>query len=86
MLTTYKATLHGNQIEWSKDVPHEVARGNTVTVQITILDESLPAKKQGQQMAAALSKLAQSQSFADVDAGAWEREARTDKQLTGRDK
>lgn len=86
MLTTYKATLHGNQIEWSKDVPQEVALGKTVSVQVIILDESLSIKKQGQQMAAALSKLAESQTFADVDAGAWEREARIDKELTGRDK
>jgi len=86
MLTTYKATLHGDKIEWSKDVPQEVAMGKTVTVQITILDEALSTKKQGQQMAAALSKLAHSQTFADVDAGAWERKARIDKQLAGRDK
>ena len=86
MLTTYKATLRGNQIEWGQDVPAEVAMGKTVAIQVTILEESLSTKKQGQQMAAALTKLAQSQTLAGVDAAAWEREARTDKPLAGRDK
>ncbi len=86
MPTTYKATLHGDKIEWSKGVPREVALGKTVTVQVTILDESLSTEKQGQRMAEALSKLAQSQTFANVDAQSWEREIRTEKPLAGRDK
>lgn len=86
MLTTYEATLHGNIIEWSKDMPQQVAMGQTVSVHVTVLNESLPAEKQGQQMADALLKLAQSHTFSGMDAQAWEREMRTEKPLTGRDK
>jgi len=71
MLTTYKATLYGNKIEWGKDIPREVALGKTVTVQVTILDKSLSTEKQGQQMAELLSKLAKSHTFANLDAQNW---------------
>jgi hypothetical protein len=84
MLTTYEAVLRGNLIEWRKDVPQQVSTGQTVRVHVTVLDEPLVVERQGQRMAEALSKLAQSHTLAGVNAQQWEREARTDKPLAGR--
>lgn len=84
MLTTYEAILHGNLLEWRKDVPQQITAGQAVNVHVTILDELPVTERQGQRMATALSKLAQSQTLAGVDAQAWERETRIDKPLAGR--
>ena len=40
MLETYKATIHGDKIEWESDVPNEMGNGKSVEVFITILDET----------------------------------------------
>ena len=32
MLQTYKATLHGNQLEWQDEVPEEAKKQETVNV------------------------------------------------------
>lgn len=84
MLTTYEAILHGNTIEWRKDVPQQVSSGRTVNVHVTVLEDVAVAENRGQRMAGALSKLAESGAFADVDGQEWEREIRTDKPLAGR--
>ncbi len=84
MLTTYEAVLHGNLIEWHKDRPQQVSSGQTVNVHVTVLEEVPVGEKQGELMAGALSKLAQSHALADVDGQQWERETRTDKPLIGR--
>ncbi len=39
MLQTYKATLNGNLLEWSGEVPEEVKNLETVSVIVTILEE-----------------------------------------------
>lgn len=86
MLTTYEAVLRDNLIEWRRDAPRHLAPGKAVNVHVTVLDEPASAElSQGQRMAAALGKLAQAQALAGVDAGQWEREARTDRPLPGRD-
>ena len=86
MLTTYEAVLHGNTIEWRKDVPQQVSSGRTVNVHVTVLEEVSVTEDRGQRMAESLSKLAQSGAFADVDGQEWEREIREDKPLVGRSK
>lgn len=87
MLTTYEAVLRDNHLEWGKDAPRHLAPGEAVNVHVTVLDEAADAgESQGQRMAAALEKLAQSQGFGGMDAGQWEREARTERPLPGRGK
>ncbi len=46
---------------------------------------AVPAARQGRRMAAALEQLAQSGTFADMDAAQWQKETRADRPLPGRD-
>ncbi len=39
MLETYKATIHGDKIEWETDAPKILTKENSVEVFVTILDE-----------------------------------------------
>ncbi len=40
MLETYKATIHGDKIEWETDVPKILSKENSVEVFVTILDKA----------------------------------------------
>jgi hypothetical protein len=90
MLTTYRAVLKGNRLEWGAERPPEIAAERAVPVEITVLrDErfsSVRAPDAGERMAAALEKLAGSNAVADIkDPVEWQREARRDRPLPGRD-
>lgn len=85
MATTYEAVLRDNLIEWRGNAPHHLAPGKAVNVQVTVPDEPAMETSQGQRMAAALEKLAQSQGLAGVNAAQWEREVRIERSLPGRD-
>ncbi|MBI1876971.1 MAG: hypothetical protein HYR94_01820 [Chloroflexi bacterium] len=80
MLNTYKAILKGNHLEWSEDVPDNLANDQAVTVYVTILDEAVAdqvAVTPGQRMAEMLEQLAAVHALADLtDPVAWEREVR----------
>ena len=88
MLTTYKATLKGNCLEWEDGIPAHLAKEKTVKVYVTILDESeIPpvVAGQGERMAAALEQLAAGNALRDVtDPMAWQREVRRDRPLPDR--
>jgi hypothetical protein len=90
VMPTYKATLRGNRLEWRGDVRGHIPSDRAVMVYVTLVDE-LPgetdgiAGKQGADMAAALTRLAEIDAMADIsDAAAWEREVRQDRELPGR--
>jgi len=89
MLNTYKAVLIGDWLEWSDEVPDSTLGERPVPVHVTILDEALLQSQQqarGQQMAAALERLAATTGFASIsDPAAWQREARQDRLLPERD-
>ena len=89
MLTTYKALLHGNQLEWVDDVPTHIASADSVPVHITILDaENVHPTTQtpGQRMAEALEQLANAEANSEIkDPLAWEREVRQERALPGRE-
>jgi hypothetical protein len=89
-LSTYKAVLRGNHLEWRGDVSKHIAPGQAVAVYVTILDEPVemtaPNEGQGQRMAAALQQLADIHACADiVDPVVWEREARRERVLPDRE-
>ena len=85
MLTTYEAVLRDNLIEWREDAPRHLAPGKAVHVHVTVLDDTVNSiVSQGHKMAAALEQLAQSRTFAKVDAALWEREVRIERPLPGR--
>lgn len=44
MLQTYKATLNGNQLEWSDETPEEAKTDKAISVIVTILDEEANTK------------------------------------------
>ncbi len=89
MSTTYRATLTGDRLEWSDEEPELATTGEPVPVHVTILDESLlnvPSIDRGQQMAAALERLAAANGLKDIpDPAAWQRQTRQDRDLPGRD-
>ncbi len=89
MLSTYRAVLRGEFLEWSNEKPIAFQPDDPVEVHVTILEETslsaLPQDKtQGQRMADALEQLArlQSSSLPD-DPLTWERETRADRALPG---
>jgi hypothetical protein len=90
MLPTYRAILRGNRLEWRGNAGKHVPTDRPVAVHVTLLDEPLieaDAKEpdQGARMARALERLAEIHAMADInDAAAWEREARQDRALPGR--
>ncbi len=83
MLRTYEGILEGDRVWWAgDDVP---ATDRPLRVHITVLDEESKKEKRGQQMADALSKLAESGAFGEVqDPSVWQREIRQDCPLPGR--
>lgn len=88
--TTYRAVLRGDRLEWRGEVPPEISRERPVPVDVTILrDERLGpvrAANTGEKMAAALEKLAASHAVAGIaDPVEWQREARQDRPMPGRD-
>ena len=85
MLRTYKAILHGDQVEWLEQPPEQ---SRPVQVHITVLEEptAQPTRERGRAMAAALAALAQRGTFAEVtDPVAWQRELRADRVLPDRE-
>ena len=82
MLRTYEGTLKGNRIDWSGEAP---APEQPLRVHITILDEEDADGSQGSRMAGALSRLADSGAFADIDhPSEWQRRVRRERSLPGR--
>ena len=84
MLRTYEGILEGDRIRWAgEDVP---ATDRPLRVHITVLEEETAKEKRGQQMADALSKLAESGAFSGIeDPSVWQRDIRRDRPLPGRD-
>jgi hypothetical protein len=91
ILPTYKAILRGNRLEWRGSGRQHPPTNRPMAVYVTVLDEPLgevdaSEEGQGARMAAALERLAEIHALADIsDATAWEREARQERALPGRD-
>ncbi len=85
MLPTYPAVLSGDRVEWTGEVPANLAA--RVRVHVTLLDPPrTTAPGQGARMAAALELLAARGGLTAIpDPLAWEREQREDRQLPERD-
>jgi hypothetical protein len=86
MLETYKATLHGNRIEWKGETP-KVSSNITTDVFVTILDnKSLNIQQNGKKMAEILSELASLGGINAIDdASEWQREQRQDRKILERE-
>jgi hypothetical protein len=88
MLTTYKAILRGDRLEWSDEVPVSAANDTPITVHVTILDDTnMLAQKRlrGQHMADILAQLASKRTLNSInDPATWERDVRSDRSLPDR--
>ena len=89
MLEKYRATIHGDTIEWDGDEPGGLSDADGLKVEVTVVSDrhGLP-KTDGKKMAAALAGLA---SIADrgglksiKDPVKWQRSIRKDRPLPGR--
>lgn len=85
MLHTFRAILKGNLLEWQEEVNQWFQGDRTVQVLVTLLDEEAITitHNRGQQMAAILEKLAQSQAFSEIDPLVWQRQIRQDRERPG---
>ena len=87
MANTYRAVLNGDHLEWVDDKPDDVG-DEPLSVQVTILEETISEKKktQGEMAAAWLQKIADRGGIKGIeDPVAWQREIRKDRPLPGRD-
>lgn len=79
MLSTYKAILKGDRLEWREEKPETLA-DRELAVIVTILDEPASPSR-GDRMANALERLAASGGPGIDDPLEWERESRQDRPL-----
>ena len=86
MLEKYRATIHGDTIEWNGDVPDEVARDGIMEVYVTRIGETINTVPNGERAMAALERIAEKGGIRSiVDPVAWQREIRKDRPLPGRE-
>ena len=82
----YKATIHGDTIEWGGDIPEEVAKDGIMEVYVTRVQETKNSEPNGKQAMAILQKIADRGGIQSIlDPVAWQREIRKDRPLPGRE-
>jgi hypothetical protein len=85
MLSTYRAILRGDRVEWI-DAPPDGE--HPTPVHVTLLDEvhDLSPHERGRAMAQILEELSRGSPLAGIpDPVAWQREVRRDRDLDGRE-
>ncbi|MBI5385741.1 MAG: hypothetical protein HZA90_13765 [Verrucomicrobia bacterium] len=89
MLTTLKATVQGDRIQWLEDSEGVFPASRLVQALITPLEEPPVAAtpdERSQRRVAALKKLASLNAFSSIqDPVAWQHEVRSDRELPGRE-
>ena len=86
MLEKYRATIHGNVVEWDGEEPNDLKNRGEITVDVTVISKKARLKKpNGKKMAEALAKLAESGAAKKFgNPLKWQREVRKDRPLPGR--
>lgn len=86
MLEKYRATIHGNTIEWDGEMPKNLSGDASIKVDVTIVSSTpKPKKPNGKKMAAILQRMADRGGVASIEnAVDWQREIRKDRKLPGR--
>jgi len=88
MLSTYRAILRGDRLEWRGEEPESLPRQRGIEVIVTILSEETSSRRKngrGAAMAAALQRLADAGGLPEMrDPLQWERDTRADRPLPGR--
>ncbi|MEO6050362.1 MAG: hypothetical protein ABIP78_03420 [Pyrinomonadaceae bacterium] len=87
MLEKYRATIHGNVIEWDGEVPDGARNDDAVKVYVTFVDKPVIRNKpDGKRAAAALQKIADMGGVKSIpDPDKWLHEIRKDRPLPGRE-
>lgn len=86
MLRGYRAVLKGDRLEWTEAPPPEAGNGGVPVVVIVLEEAGSAVLSQGEQMAAALARLAEAGGITSFgDPVAWQRGIREDRPLYGRD-
>ncbi|MFY7931280.1 MAG: hypothetical protein ACOVO7_01310 [Microcystis aeruginosa] len=82
MLKTFKAILKNNTLQWLDETP-EINSEHPVNVYITLLEENIIGENRsnGQKMANALKKIANNNTFTDVDTQQWQQQTRRNRSL-----
>ena len=88
MLTTLKAVVHGDRIQWLEASEQTFPAAQPVAALITPQQEqaaTVPDPQRAERRLAALKKLASINAFSGItDPAEWQREARNDRELPGR--
>jgi hypothetical protein len=88
MLTTLKAVVHGDRIQWLEASEQTFPAAHPVAALITPLQEqaaTVPDQQRAERRLAALKKLAAINAFSGIpDPLEWQRETRIDRELPGR--
>lgn len=87
MLTTVKAVVQGERIEWQEAVENVLPQNERVEVLVTILNEQsdgVSADEKAKRRVAALERLAARGTLSIPDPVEWQRRIREDRDLPGR--
>ena len=85
MLEKYRATIHGNTIEWDGEAPKNLSDDASIKVDVTVVSTPKPQRPNGRKMAAILQRMADRGGIASIeDPVKWQREIRKDRKLPGR--
>jgi len=88
MLEKYRATIHGNIIEWDGEAPKDLNKKDAlIKVDVTVVSPKPKLKKpNGRKMVEALEKIAAMGGVKSIpDPDKWLREIRKDRPLPGRE-
>ena len=87
MLEKYRATIHGNTIEWEGDGPDDVKNKDAVDVYVTLVNDEAPlSEPNGKRAVEILKRIADRGGIRSIpDPVAWQREIRKDRPLPGRE-
>jgi hypothetical protein len=86
MLEKYRATIHGDKIEWEGEAPRGLKGDRTITVEVIPVAETRRKRGNGKKMAEALAAIAALGGVKSIkDPVKWQREIRKDRPLPGRD-
>ncbi len=87
MLEKYRATIHGNVIEWDGEAPKSLGKDASIKVDVMVVSPKPKLKKpNGKRAAEALQKIADRGGVKSIpDPDKWLREIRKDRPLPGRD-
>jgi hypothetical protein len=85
MLEKYRATIHGNTIEWDGEAPKNLSDDSSIKVDVTIVSTPKPKRPNGRKMAAISQRMADRGGVTSIEnAVEWQREIRKDRKLPGR--